>query len=195
MPFRGYVQIYTGDGKGKTTAAIGLAVRALGAGKRVLFLQFMKSRFYSEHAFLEKLSPELTLVTLGKPFFVAKDGALTDDEMRTFGKKAVVFAPGQPPEEYRKAMADGVELAKQAVSGGEYNLVVLDEIIVANHFELVSDNQIVDILSSRLSSVELVLTGRGASNDLVARADLVTTMQNTKHYFDCGVLARAGVDC
>jgi cob(I)alamin adenosyltransferase len=195
MPVRGYVQVYTGDGKGKTTAAIGLAVRAIGAGKRVLFLQFMKTRSYSEHSVLERLSPALTLVTLGKPFFLAKEGTLSEDDMRAFADEVVIFAPGQPPEDYRKAMADGVERAKKAVSGGEYDVVILDEIIVAAYYELVSDDQIVDILSSRLDSVELVLTGRGASDELVARADLVTTMQNVKHYYDRGILARAGVDC
>lgn len=195
MSFRGYVQVYTGDGKGKTIAAIGLAIRAIGAGKRVLFLQFMKSRSYSEHAVLERLSPELTLVTLGKPFFLAKEGSLSEEDMRAFGDEVVTFPPGQPPEEYRNAMAAGVERAKKAVSCGEYDVVILDEIIVAAHYDLVSSDQIVEILSSRLDSVELVLTGRGASDDLIDRADLVTAMQNLKHYYDRGILARAGVDC
>lgn len=195
MSVRGYVHVYTGDGKGKTTAAIGLAVRAIGAGKRVLFLQFMKARSYSEHAVLERLSTALTLVTLGKPYFVVKEGTMTENEVRAFDGGIVSFTPGRPPEEYRKAMAEGVDLAKKAVSEGAYELVVLDEIIVAAHFELVGNDQIADILSSRLDSVELVLTGRGASDELMARADLVTVMQKVKHYYDCGVLARAGIDC
>ena len=195
MSYRGYVQVYTGDGKGKTTAAIGLAIRAIGAGKRVLFLHFMKTSSYSEHAVLQQLSPALTIAALGKPFCLAKEGALSDADRRALGDRVVTFAPGQPPEDYRKAMADGVEQAKKAVSRGEYDVVILDEIIVAAHYELVSGDQIADILSSRLSAVELVLTGRGASDDLIARADLVTIMQNMKHYYDRGVLARAGVDC
>jgi len=188
---QGYIHIYTGDGKGKTTAAIGLAVRALGAGKRVLFLQFMKSRgAYREHAVLARLSPALTLVTLGKPFYVAREGA----DIGGLTSKVVTIAPGQPPADYKNAMAEGVEQARKAVSSGEYDMVVLDEIIVAAHFELVSSQQILDILSSRLDSVELILTGRDASAELIARADLVTNMQNVKHYYDRGILSRAGVD-
>jgi cob(I)alamin adenosyltransferase len=195
MPSRGYVHVYTGDGKGKTTAAIGLAVRAVGAGKRVLFLQFMKSRGYSEHAVLERLSPNLTLETFGKPFFLAKEGTFAKADLEGCGGDVVTFAPGHPPERYKRMVVEGVERARRAVSSGEYDVVVLDEIIVAAFFDLVSGDQIDGILAARLERVEVVLTGRGASEDLVARADLVTTMQNVKHYYDRGVPARAGVDC
>src|SRR5690554_7323075 len=100
MSNKGYVQVYTGNGKGKTTAAIGLALRALGAGKRVLFLQFMKTKSYSEHKILPELSPDLHVETLGKPFFVIQEGAMSPEELAKWRKQAVIFPPGQPPAEY-----------------------------------------------------------------------------------------------
>lgn len=194
MAFKGYVQVYTGNGKGKTTAAIGLAIRALGAGKRVLFLQFMKSKAYSEHQILPEISSDLTLETMGKPFFVAKEGSLTEEELATWGDEVVIFPPGKPPEEYKVIMNQGVKRAKEAVSSGQYDIVVLDEIIVAMFFELISDRQMQEILSSRLDAVELILTGRGASDNLIEQADLVTNMQEVKHYYNQGITARIGIE-
>ena len=93
---QGYVQVYTGNGKGKTTAAIGLAIRALGADKKVMFLQFMKAKSYSEHNILPYISPNLTLETIGKPFFIVKEGSLTKEEIENYGSSCVIFQPGQP---------------------------------------------------------------------------------------------------
>lgn len=192
---KGYVQIYTGNGKGKTTAAIGLAVRALGAGLRVLFLQFMKSRVYSEHDIMPAISPNLTLETMGKPYFVVEEGSVPQEEIDKWGEGVVVFPPGKPPRDYVEIVARGVERARRAVSSGEYDLVVLDEIVVALHFGLVSWEQVRDVLDCKKDSVELVLTGRGASPELLARADLVTEMRETKHYYASGVEARKGIEC
>src|SRR5450631_2301988 len=96
----GYLQVYTGNGKGKTTAAIGLAIRALGAGMRVLFLQFMKSKVYSEHNILPDISPNLTLETLGKPYFIIEEGSVPTDELAKWQDEVVVFPPGKPPGDY-----------------------------------------------------------------------------------------------
>jgi cob(I)alamin adenosyltransferase len=194
MSFKGYVQVYTGNGKGKTTAAIGAAIRALGAGKRVLFLQFMKSKAYSEHRILPHISPNLTVETLGKPYFVAKEGSLTAEDAARLGDEVVVFPNGTPPAEYRLIMSQGAKRAQSAVSGGQYDVVVLDEIIVAMHYELISDREMQEILSCRLETVELILTGRGASERLIAQADLVTNMQEIKHYYRQGVNARIGIE-
>lgn len=194
MSDKGYVQVYTGNGKGKTTAAIGLAIRALGAGKRVLVLQFMKTKVYSEHNILPHISPNLTLETMGKPFFVVKEGTMTAEELAKWGDDIVVFPSGKPPQEYVAVAKQGVDRAKAAVSSGEYDLVILDEINVAMFFELVSWEQVEDIINSKLERVELVLTGRGASPELIERADLVTEMREVKHYYNQGVEARLGIE-
>lgn len=194
MADKGYVQVYTGNGKGKTTAAIGLAIRALGAGKRVLLLQFMKSKVYSEHNILPQISPDLHLETLGKPFFVAKEGSLTAEELAKWGSEVVVFPPGKPPADYVAVAVQGIARAKAAVSNGKYDLVILDEINVAMFFELVSWQQVEDVINSKLENVELVLTGRGASPELIERADLVTEMREIKHYYQQGVEARLGIE-
>ena len=194
MSFKGYVQVYTGNGKGKTTAAIGLTIRALGAGKRVLFLQFMKAKVYSEHKILPGISPNLTLETVGKPFFVVKEGSMPEEELAKWRDKAVIFPPGNPPQEYLEIVATGLKRAVEAVSGGQYDLVVLDEINVALFFELVTWEQILNIMDSKLDNVELVLAGRGATPELIARADLVTEMCEIKHYYTKGIDARIGIE-
>lgn len=194
MFVRGYVQVYTGNGKGKTTAAIGQAIRALGAGKRVLFLQFMKTKAYSEHNILPFISSNLTVETLGKPFFVVKEGMMTPEELAKWGDDIVVFPPGKPPVEYVEVVNKGAKRAENDVSSGKYDLVILDEINVALFFELITWEQIENIISAKLDSVELILTGRGASPELIARADLVTEMREIKHYYHEGVEARLGIE-
>ena len=131
---KAYVQVYTGEGKGKTTAAIGLAIRAIGAGKKVLFLQFMKSKVYSEHTILPTLT-NLTLETVGKPFFIIKEGMKSKDELAKWGDEVVVFESGNPPKDYVALIEKGYERALAAISSGEYDLVVLDEYNMALFFE------------------------------------------------------------
>lgn len=192
---KGYVQVYTGNGKGKTTAAIGLAIRALGAGKRVLFLQFMKTKAYSEHKIMVSLEPNLITRTLGKPFFIALEGMLTAEEREKWQDEVVIFPPGQPPEDYLAIIQAGLQEAKLAVQSGEFNLVVLDEIICAMHFGLVSWHELLDIIDTKALHTELILTGRGASSELIKRADLVTEMKEIKHYYATeGVEARLGIE-
>lgn len=194
MSFKGYVQVYTGNGKGKTTAAIGLALRALGAGKKVLFLQFMKTATYSEHKILPTVSPNLTLKTLGKPFFVVKEGAMPEAELAKWRKQAVIFPPGRPPQEYVDLMAEGLALAREAVTSGEYQVVILDELVVALHFGLVDWQAVKSLIEAKNPDVELVLTGRGAAEELIEMADLVTEMREIKHYYTQGIIARQGIE-
>ena len=194
MSFKGYVQVYTGNGKGKTTAAIGLALRALGAGKKVLFLQFMKTATYSEHKILPTISPNLTLKTLGKPFFVVKEGSMPEAELAKWRKQAVIFPPGRPPQEYVDLMAEGLGLAREAVTSGEYQVVILDELVVALHFGLVDWQAVKSLIEAKNPDVELVLTGRGAAEELIEMADLVTEMREIKHYYTQGVIARQGIE-
>ena len=195
MHEKAYVQVYTGNGKGKTTAAIGLAIRALGAGLKVCFLQFMKSKAYSEHNILPHISPDLTLHTFGKPYFIALEGDLSADQLAELGDDVVLFAPGNPPADYIDLVHQGIIAAQQAITGGLYDLVVLDEIVVAQHFGLVSWKELLELIDGKPDNVELVLTGRYASSELIARADLVTEMAEVKHYYNKGVSARSGVDC
>jgi len=194
MVFKGYVQVYTGNGKGKTTAALGLALRALGAGKRVMILQFMKDQVYSEHKILPDLSERLTIETIGKPFFLIKEGSMPENELAKWKDKAVVFPPGKPPQEYLELVATGVAKAKEFLSKGEYDLVILDEINVALFFDLVTWEEVQDLINSKGEGVELILTGRGAPPELIARADLVTEMREVKHYYTQGVEARRGIE-
>jgi len=194
MKQKGYVHVYTGNGKGKTTASIGLAIRALGAGKRVLLLQFMKSKSYSEHNILKALSANLEVETMGKPFFIAKEGSVSEEEIARYKDECVVFSPGNPPEEYKKLIADGLERAMAATSNGEYDLVILDEVICALFFELVSFDDIKGLIENKCASTEVVLTGRGAPSELIDMADLVTEMKEIKHYYTQGIQARRGIE-
>ncbi|MGI6604401.1 MAG: cob(I)yrinic acid a,c-diamide adenosyltransferase [Firmicutes bacterium] len=190
----GYVQIYTGDGKGKTTAAIGLSIRALGAGKKVLFLQFMKQPTYSEHKILADLGPELRVVSLGKPYFIARRDQIDPETVASFGEGLVVFDPGEPPADYVELIDQGLELARVAITKGTYDVVVLDELNVVLNLGLIRTDRVLNLLAQRAPTVEVVITGRGAPNELIEAADLVTEMREIKHYYQKGVPARRGIE-
>ncbi|MDH3554835.1 MAG: cob(I)yrinic acid a,c-diamide adenosyltransferase [Deltaproteobacteria bacterium] len=169
---KGYVQVYTGDGKGKTTAAIGLAIRALGAGWRVFFAQFLKAGGYSEHKALAQFSDHLTIKTYGRN----------------------VFIKGEPEEEDRRLAQEAYQEIAEIVASGRHRLVILDEANVAVHYGLITVDQILDLIDRRAEGVELLITGRYAHSRLIERADLVTEMRGVKHYFDRGIKARVGVE-
>lgn len=190
---RGYIQVYTGDGKGKTTAAIGLAIRAVGAGLKVWLLQFMKSEYYSEQKILDGISPLLYRESLGKPYFIAPEGTLTEETKKAL-TDVVVFPPGNPPAEYVEACRSGVEIAARTLAKGEYDVVILDEINVALHFGLVTRDDCEALIAAKPAGTELIFTGRKAPQWLVDRADLVTEMRNVKHYYDAGVANRRGIE-
>jgi len=168
----GYVHIYTGNGKGKTTAAIGLAVRALGAGWRVFFGQFLKTGRYSEHTILSRFPGQLTVKTYGRE----------------------VFIRGEPEHEDRRLAQEGLAELAEIVASGDHHLVVLDEANVAAHLGLITVEQVLDLIEKRAEGVEMVITGRHADPRLLARADLVTEMREVKHYYHRGVPARTGVE-
>lgn len=171
---RGYVHVYTGNGKGKTTAALGLALRAAGHGLKSYIGQFMKGQPYGEMEAAKKLHPYLTIEQYGRPGWVH------------------VALP--PAEEDVQAAHAGLERATRALQSGEYDLVVLDEICTAHHFRLVSLDEVLGLVDARPQGVELVLTGRYAPPELLDKADLVTEMQEVKHPYQRGVLARAGIE-
>lgn len=168
----GFVQVYTGDGKGKTTAALGLVMRALGQGLRVAFLQFMKAdRGWGEIVMLRKLG--VPVLQCGLDHWVFK---------------------GEASEADLVAAAVGLERARELVLGGEYDVVVLDELATALFFELLPVEAVLDLLAARPKHVEIVITGRRAPQELVAAADLATEMRALKHYYDAGVQARQGIE-
>ncbi len=170
---KGLVQVYTGDGKGKTTAALGLAVRALGHGLTVHIIHFMKGDTrYGEQATLAQL-PGVSVERFG----------LT-----------TLCNPKQPRPEERQQAHKALEAAQQAVRGGQYQVVVLDEINVALAFGLIPLEPVLELVRSKPAGIELVLTGRKAPPELMAVADLVTEMREIKHPFQKGILARAGID-
>lgn len=170
---RGLVEVYTGDGKGKTTAAFGLALRAVGRGLKVYVIQFIKGGFdYGELYVVDRL-PDLVLKAFGRGKFVLKKPAEAED----VGLAREAF-----------------ELAKKVVADGEYDVVVLDEVNVALSLGLISLDEVLNLVMSKPVHVELVLTGRGAPAEIVEVADLVTEMREVKHPFKKGVAARKGIE-
>lgn len=173
---KGYVQVYTGNGKGKTTAAIGLAVRALGAGLRVFFAQFIKGGRYSEIEMLEDIASR-------------SEGALMCKQYGTG-----CFIMREPSEADRDAAREGVRDVLAALRNGSYQLVILDEANVAVSLGLLDEADLLRLIEEKPDSTELVFTGRNAPPKLIERADLVTEMTEVKHYYQKGVMARKGIE-
>jgi len=171
---RGLVIVYTGDGKGKTTAALGLTVRALGAGLRAAIVQFMKAQPASEHrALAEWPAARLEILLCGTGF---------------------VRSGGPPPPEAVSAARRALDLARQRITGGACDLVVLDEVLAAVAARLLTEGDVLDLLAARPAAVHVVLTGRGATQAVIDRADIVTEMRCVKHAFDRGQSAQPGIE-
>lgn len=171
---KGFIQIYTGNGKGKTTAALGQAVRAAGAGFKSYILQFMKEFPYSELESLKNLSQWITIEQICKDDFVYR-------------------RENPPAEEIAKAKL-ALEKAKEKMHSGEYDIIILDEVCVAVYFGLLSINDVLPFLKEKPENLELILTGRYCPEKLINQADLVTEMKEIKHYYQKGILARKGIE-
>jgi cob(I)alamin adenosyltransferase len=171
---QGLIQVYTGNGKGKTTASLGLAFRAVGRELMVCMIQFMKGGGpYGEQMAAERLAPYLTIIQTGRPGWVNKEN----------------------PHETDKALArEALELARKAVTGGEYDMVILDEINGAVSMGLVPVDGLLELMRDKPDNVELVLTGRNAHEKVIEAADLVTEMREIKHYYKAGVKSRDGIE-
>ena len=181
----GLVQVYTGDGKGKTTAAVGLALRAAGHGLRVCVIQFAKAPVESgERRLLERLDPGIGFQVFG--------AAHWGDPRKAPPGTPWWLLP--PSEEDRSQAQEGIVFACRAVTEGDYDVVILDEIFAVLTHGLVSLDQVLDLLSSRPTTVELVLTGRNVPDEVIAAADLVTEMKAVKHPFGKGIPARRGIE-
>lgn len=169
---KGYIQVYTGDGKGKTTAALGLALRAAGAGLKVYIAQFIKQGCYSELDSLKRYADHITIEQFGTGRYIRGNPEPADIEAA------------------RRCLA----AIKAAVESGNYDIVIMDEAGVAEHFKLIEARDVLDIIDIKPDTVELVITGRGVSEEVMARADLITEMRPVKHYYEDGVLARLGIE-
>ena len=195
--FKGLIQVYTGDGKGKTTAALGLAIRACGQGLKVIFIQFLKGQPGGEHLFADKFklytdcrgrNGGLAMTGKREP---AGDEAIQMFEIIQFGKGDLFKKPEQ---ELLQETREAYEFARKALVGGKYDLVILDEIFIAHWRGLLSLQQILDLMQMKPGNVELVMTGRKAPQEVVKRADLVTEMLVIKHPFAEGVQQRKGIE-
>jgi cob(I)alamin adenosyltransferase len=169
---KGYVQVYTGNGKGKTTAALGLALRAAGAGYRVFIGQFVKGMRYSEIETLTRLSDLITIKQYGRDCFIKS----------------------QPTDDDRSMASSGLQEIRKIVFSGDYRLIILDEANIAIYYNLFSLEALLNLIRTRPEHVELVITGRDAHPSLLEEADLVTEMREVKHYYLQGVVARAGIE-
>jgi cob(I)alamin adenosyltransferase len=174
MPLeKGYTQVYTGNGKGKTTAVLGLAVRAIGRGLKVCFFQFIKGGGpYGEQLIAEKLAPLFTIIQTGRQGWVnTRD--ITED---------------------RRVAQEAFEQAKELLTSGDYDIFICDEINGAVGFGLIDVEQLLELISLKPDKTELVLTGRNAHERVIEAADLVTEMCEIKHYYKAGVPARTGIE-
>ncbi|MFO7599804.1 MAG: cob(I)yrinic acid a,c-diamide adenosyltransferase [Candidatus Desulfacyla sp.] len=169
---KGYVQVYTGNGKGKTTAAFGLALRAVGAGLRVFIAQFVKDAKYSEIKAVERLDDAITLKQFGRGHFLNRE----------------------PDEADIRCAREGLEEVRQLMCSGLYDVIILDEVNIAIYYNLISVEDLLAFMGARPDPVELVLTGRKADPRIIEAADLVTEMVEVKHYYHQGVKARVGIE-
>jgi cob(I)alamin adenosyltransferase len=169
----GFVQVYTGDGKGKTTAAVGLAMRAAGKGFSVLMVQFLKGRNYGELESAKLHSDRFKIIQSGLDTFVKQ---------------------GEPSSEDLRLAHQGLEIARQAIMSCEYDIVILDEINVAIELAVLTVDEVLPLIDERPPTVELVLTGRYAPEEFCERADLITEMKKIKHCYDRGVPMREGIE-
>jgi len=169
---KGYVQVYTGNGKGKTTAAIGLAIRSAGAGLKVFIAQFIKLGEYSEIKALKRYRDYIVIEQYG------------------LGR----FLRGKPAEKDYKVARRGLKRAWDIMASGLYDIIILEEANVACHYGLIKEEEMLQLIDSKPADLELVITGRGALPSVIEKADLVTEMQAVKHYYDRNIKARVGIE-
>jgi len=171
---KGYIHIYTGDGKGKTTAALGLALRAAGVGLKINIVQFMKGQHYSELDSIKELKGRIYIEQYGDKEFCR----ITD-----------------PPESrFIEQAKRAITRVKELMIRKECDILVADEIITSIIFKLVSEDSVLEFIRKKPDGMEFILTGRGASDKLINKADLVTEMREIKHYYQKGIIARKGIE-
>lgn len=169
---KGYIQVYTGNGKGKTTAAFGLALRAVGAGKKVFFAQFVKGKTYAEIEAVNNFLPDITIKQYGLRCFIVE----------------------KPTQKDIEAAQKGLKEISDIIQSGKYDVIVLDEANIALFYNLFSLNLLIEAMKTKPESTEIIITGRYAPQEIIDIADLVTEMKEIKHYYNVGVEARKGIE-
>ena len=176
MSEKGFVIVYTGGGKGKTTAALGLALRAIGYNHKVCMIQFIKGSWhYGEMDSSKKLAPEFELIAVGKGFV-----GIMDDK--------------SPREEHEKIAEEAIKICKEKISSRNFDLVILDEVNYAIDLGLINIEDIIELIKTKPDSLDVVLTGNNAKQEIIDLADLVTEMKEIKHPFKSGIKAKKGID-
>ncbi len=173
MKKRGFIHLYTGNGRGKTTSALGLALRAIGAGKKVALIQFMKRPNFSEHKAIKKYKLPIDVFAYGIGFYK-------------------ILGDNKPKEVHVAAAKNGLAKAKEIIEKGKHDVIILDEINIAVGFGLLDVDEVIKILKPKKADV--ILTGRCAHSKLKKLADVITLVKNKKHYYDKGVKARKGIE-
>lgn len=169
---KGYIHVYTGNGKGKTTAAFGLALRAAGAGMKVFIGQFIKGKPYYENELINKKLDNITVVQYGRGCFIT----------------------GDPTDEDYKAARNGFSEIKKIIIENKFDVLIWDEVNIALYYNLFEVDELIDVLDKKPEKMEIILTGRYAPQKLIEYADLVTEMKEIKHYFNKGIEARKGIE-
>ena len=172
--YKGYIQVYTGPGKGKTTAALGLALRAAGHNKKSYIGQFLKGQKYGELLSAKRTAPLITI--------------------EQFGRKGFVHVTENPDEEDIQRAKNGLKKCLEAMLSKKYSIIILDELNVAVHFRLITEKEVHKFFAQKPEEVEIILTGRYAPESFIQSADLVTEMKAIKHYYENGVKAREGIE-
>ena len=168
----GYTQVYTGSGKGKTTAAFGLALRAAGAGLKVYIAQFVKGMKYSELDSIKKLSDSIEIKQYGRDCFIFRD----------------------PEAEDIRVAQEGLKEVSKLMQSRKYDVIILDEANIATYYKLFPVDDLLELIQTKPENIELIITGRKADPRIIEAADLVTEMKEIKHYYQKGVQAREGIE-
>ncbi len=169
---KGYIQVYTGNGKGKTTAAFGQALRAEGAGLKVFIGQFVKGKTYNENVAITKYLKNITIKQFGLGCFIVNT----------------------PTEDDISAARKGLEEMRKIIQNGKHDVVIMDEVNIALYYKLFEIDELIELMKSKPDHVELILTGRYAPQEIIDIADLVTEMKEVKHYYQDGIQAREGIE-
>jgi len=176
MNKNGLTIVYTGKGKGKTTAALGIALRATGYKKKICMIQFIKGSWhYGEMESSKRLEPEFEMVAIGKGFV-----GIIDDK--------------SPKEDHQKVAKEAIKISNEKIQSGKYDIIILDEINYAVNLNLISLEDVLELIKSKPENVDLVLTGNYAKEEVIEAADLVTEMREIKHPFQKGIKAKEGID-